>query len=38
MMWHFENIFAFVILVAFVFLVVWQMMLSIDDMMALKGF
>jgi hypothetical protein len=38
MMWYFENILAFVVLVAFVFFVVWQMMLSIDDMMMLKGF
>lgn len=38
MMWYFENIFAFLVLVAFIFFFVWQMMLSIDDMMALKGF
>ncbi len=38
MMWYFENILALVVLVAFVFFVVWQMMLSIDDMMMLKGF
>tara|TARA_R100001230_G_C5522161_1_gene59031 strand:- start:266 stop:379 length:114 start_codon:yes stop_codon:yes gene_type:complete len=37
-MWYFENILALVVLVAFVFFVVWQMMLSIDDMMMLKGF
>ena len=38
MMWYFENILALVVLVAFVFFVVWQMMLSIADMMLLIGF
>jgi len=32
------NLFAFVVLIAVAFFLVWQSMLSIDEMMALRGY
>ncbi len=38
MMGYFENALAAVFIIAVVFFLVWQSMMSIDEMMALRGF
>jgi len=38
MMLNFENALAAVFIIAVVFFLVWQSMLSIDELMALRGF